>query len=239
MKVLLDLLFPPRCVGCARRGSWLCPACLRQLPRLPTERCRRCAQPWPGGAACLDCWSDPPPFATIAAAFPFEGTIRTAIHQLKYRKARHLARPLARAGLAVLTSLPSVDLLVPIPLHPARLAERGYNQSTLIAQVFAEHLAVPVVADALVRVRDTPAQVTVPAAQRRANVQGAFAVGRADVRGARVGLVDDVATTTSTLRAAALALRRAGAARVDALVVARGGPTTPAGNGTIVASLPR
>jgi ComF family protein len=171
----------------------------------------------------------------LTAAFRFEGTVRTAIHQLKYRGARYLARPLGDALLDAVDPIETPDAFVPVPLHPARQAERGYNQSTLLARALGHRLGVPVLETGLVRVRDTPAQVKVPAAQRWTNVQNAFGVPSRELVGLRVMLVDDVATTSSTMRAAARAVVVGGAARVDAIVVARAVPTALGGNGTIVA----
>jgi ComF family protein len=225
VRVLLDLLFPPRCVGCGSRGDWLCRRCRASQPRLPEARCRRCAASLAGVALCPDCWRDPPGFAALTCGFRFAGPIRAGIHQLKYRRARHLAEPLVDALLEVVDGAADPfcrdSLLVPVPLHPARLAARGYNHALLLARVIAQRTRLPVDDHTLVRVRDTPAQVTLPAKERWANVRDAFALARDDLRGASVLLVDDVATTTSTLRAASRALQQGGASRVNALVVAR------------------
>jgi ComF family protein len=112
------------------------------------------------------------------------------------------------------------DVVVPVPLHPARLAERGYNQAALLGAAAAAELGVPLLARGLARTRDTPQQARLDRAARRANVAGAFRA-RARLRGKRVVLVDDVATTGSTLAACTRALLDAGAASVTALVVAR------------------
>jgi ComF family protein len=219
---LLDLLFPPRCIGCRGRGSWLCDSCRNRLPVLPVAHCRRCAIPLAGVAMCPRCWRDPPPFETIHCGFLFDGPIRQSIHQLKYRRAHHLAEPLANAVLDVVGKLPpELELIVPVPLHPQRLAERGYNQSALLAQVVARRLDRPLRPDALERTRDTPTQMGLPAAKRWGNVKGAFAARAPDLQGRAVLLVDDVTTTTSTLRAASLALRQAGVTRIEVLVLAR------------------
>lgn len=228
MKALLDLLFPPRCVACRRRGSWLCPTCRGSMPRLPPERCHRCAEPLVGALTCPRCWAEPPDFRGLTCAFAFAGTARLAIHRLKYQRQRHLAEPLAAAlleadasGTAGLAAhLPPDAMLVPIPLHPRRMAERGYNQSALLAQALGRQLRLTVAADALARVRDTPPQVGLTHEGRRTNVRGAFAASDA-VAGRAILLVDDVCTTTSTLREAAAVLRRAGAASIDAIVFAR------------------
>lgn len=148
-------------------------------------------------------------------------TIREAIHQLKYQNARHLAPVLVIEMLRGAPSLPSSDLIVPIPLHPARQARRGYNQAELLARELGDRLGIAVSPDCLRRVRDTPSQISLPAARRQTNVRDAFAIGPRSVAGLAVLLVDDVATTGSTLSEAARRLKGGGARRVDALVVAR------------------
>jgi competence protein ComFC len=219
---LLDLLFPARCIGCRGRGSWLCDSCRDRLPILPVAHCRRCAIPLAGVAVCPRCWRDPPPFEAIHCGFLFDGTIRQGIHQLKYRRAQHLAEPLANALLYVVGELPpELELIVPVPLHPQRQAERGYNQSALLATVVAKRLGRPMRPNALVRIRDTSAQMGLPAAKRWENVKGAFASREPELQGRAVLLVDDVTTTNSTLRAASLALRQAGVTRIEVLVLAR------------------
>ena len=219
---LLDLLFPPRCIGCRGRGSWLCASCRDRLPVLPDAHCRRCAIPLAGVAVCPRCWRDPPPFEAIHCGFLFDGTIRHGIHQLKYRRGYHLAEPLAEVLLDVVGELPpGLELIVPVPLHPQRQAERGYNQSALLAKIVARRLDRPMRPDALERIRDTPAQMGLPAAKRGENVKGAFASRDPELQGRTVLLVDDVTTTTSTLRAASLALRQAGVTRIEVLVLAR------------------
>jgi ComF family protein len=235
VKGALDLLFPPRCLGCGRRGRWLCPACESSLPRIPSARCRRCATPLVGVSICARCWQDPPKFEAVTTAFLFDGVVREAIHRLKYQRARHLAEPLVGAFLRSVDRLPDADVIVPVPLHPLRLAERGYNQADLLSGRLAEHLSLPIDRMSLTRTRDTPAQVAVVPGERWNNVRGAFAAPPASYVGSRVLLVDDVATTASTLRAAASAAVQAGARKVEALVVARAG-TERAQAGTWVAS---
>ncbi len=221
LRLILDLVYPPRCVGCGRRGEWICHACRVNLPRLPSDHCSVCARPGIGQAVCGECAHDPPDFERLICAFLFEGTIRQAIHQLKYRGARHLAGPLARILLDEIGPIGVPDLVIPIPLHPTRLARRGYNQSALLSAAIGRSIGARVGIDGLRRIRDTPAQVSLPGPQRRLNVRGAFEARPEMVRGRSVLLLDDVATTGSTLRAAAYELKRAGAAHVDAIVLAR------------------
>ena len=152
---------------------------------------------------------------------PFEGWIRGAVIQFKYHgewaRTDHLGEPLAR----VIADLQPFDVLVPVPLHPARLRHRGFNQSLLIAQRAAVHLGVEV-QDGLLRTRRTDAQVTLGSDQRFANVFGAFAVRKdTGLSGLSVVLIDDVITTGSTLSACAEALCKDGASSVKAATIAR------------------
>lgn len=153
-----------------------------------------------------------------AAIGAYEGALRSVVHALKYQERRSVA---TRLGLLMRASgvdvLADADGVVPIPLHPRRQWERGFNQ----AAELAAHLGVPIV-HALRRTRATPSQVSLPAEERRENVRGAFAPARhAPVRGLRLVLVDDVSTTGATLEACAEVLREAGAAEIRALTAAR------------------
>lgn len=235
---LLDLVFPPRCVACGDRGAWLCPRCVDAMPRISRPRCARCAIPVTQATLCQNCERRPPEFDSLVCEFLFEGTARIAIHQLKYKRAQHLARSLVAALVAVSSDLPVGDIIVPVPLHLTRKHARGYNQSTLIARALSMRLEIGLAEPGLVRVRDSPTQVSLPAAQRWANVRDSFAAEPGIVSRKSVVLVDDVATTTSTLRAAASALRRAGAIRVDAVVIARAVAATLPDRGTVDAPSP-
>lgn len=170
----------------------------------------------------------------MVCPFVFEGPLRAAILRFKYHGARYLADHLAEllaneepVARAFDTSLSADVRLVPVPLHPTRLAQRGYNQSALIAAHLARRRGLAVVPDGLRRVRDTPPQQQLPRNQRQANVRGAFAVADPSLAGKAVFLVDDVCTTTATLREAARVLRQGGATSVDAVVLARASHRPP------------
>lgn len=219
---LMDLLFPPRCVVCGRVDIWLCPQCVGRLPRVSGAICLRCGVPVTRGNLCRHCRETPLRLEGIRSVLLFEGPVRAAIHRLKYRHARGLAEPLggllAERWLA--DPLPA-DLVVPVPLHPARLLQRGYNQAALLAHAFGRQVGLPVDEDALRRIRHTASQMRLEAAQRQHNVRGAFSCPDGRVEGRRILLVDDVCTTGATLEACADALHESGATSVWGLTLAR------------------
>ncbi len=217
------LLFPARCLGCRCRGAPVCRRCEEAIPWLGPESCPRCARTSALGRLCGACRGTPGALDGLRAACSFDGIVRQAIHDLKYRHGQSLA-PFA-AGLleSALARRPlHADLLVPVPLSVGRRRERGYNQSELIADRLAAAIGVEAAPAVLARVRETAPQVGRSAAERRVNVRGAFACVDAEaVLDRRVVLIDDVATTGATLQACAEPLKAAGAARVYGLVVAR------------------
>ena len=217
----LELLFPLSCVGCRAEGAVICAHCLDGAARLAAPFCQRCANPGIEGV-CRWCLADPPALDSLYAAFRFDGVIREAVHRFKYGGLRAAAAQLA--GLLA-EGLPETarqaDFLAPVPLHRRRLRSRGYNQSLLLAGELARLWNRPVHSGLLERVQNPPPQVeTASQEERRRNVAGCFACQQ-DLSGASVLLVDDVATTGSTLGECAAVLKAAGAARVDGAALAR------------------
>ncbi|MDF1579365.1 MAG: ComF family protein [Desulfuromonadales bacterium] len=229
---LFDLLLPPLCLACRQRGAvdrttMLCAECRQELPRYLGARCRCCALPFAAAAGthfCAGCLRHPPAFSQIYFHGIYTHLLRDVIHRFKYQEDISLARPLGRlllstAGEDIDTFRPEV--IVPVPLHPARIRQRCYNQALLVARELARNSRCPVPWQALRRIRPTLSQQGLPAATRRKNVRGAFAADGQHVDGKRVLLVDDVMTTGATLNECARTLRRAGAQQVAAAVVAR------------------
>ncbi len=227
---VLAVVFPSDCPACGRllahpgRGP-LCEPCWAGLPRHRAIVCG-CGLPLPPGLpACGRCRRGRQPFASGASLGPYEGSLRVVLHQLKYAGRRRAAARLAEALLeepAVRALVTTSDVLVPVPLHPRRLRERGFNQAALLAEEIARRTGRPTCSDALVRRVDTVPQAGLTAAARRLNVQDAFAVRRrASVAGKTVTLVDDVFTTGATVRACARRLAEAGSGEVRLLTVAR------------------
>ena len=216
----LDFLFPPRCAGCRRRGEWLCADCRASLVAPEPPLCHRCRASVTRPGPCVICRHHPPAFDSLLAAYQYTGALRPAIHRFKYGGERALGNCLARLLVEAITLPTSVDLVLPVPLHPDRLRQRGYNQSNILARALAERLDRPLAAN-LLRVRSTRPQVGLDAAGRRDNVRGAFAWHGPPITSRHALLVDDVCTTGSTLSACAAAVRAAGARRVTAVVLAR------------------
>jgi len=203
------------CLLCGGEGGpeLLCAACIAELPALPRS-CPRCALPSPAGAVCGSCLTHPPHFDATLALWRYEFPCDGLVQALKYRARLALAGFFARS-LASRT-MPEVDLIVPMPLHARRLAERGFNQALEIAR----HLGRPIEPRRVLRVKHTPPQTELPYEERAKNVRGAF-LCKLDLSGASVAVLDDVMTTGATLNELARALKRAGAARVENLVIAR------------------
>jgi len=218
----LDLLFPQRCVGCGREGDFLCYSCCQSLPRIMPPLCPRCGKPQPSGILCPSCVGWQTEIEGVRSPFRFDGVIRQAIHQLKYRNLRALAQPLAKLLKDYLiTNATPGEVLVPVPLHQKRLKERGYNQSQLLARELSKLVNLPVVDDCLIRQRYAlPQARTSSVEERRSNVANAFICRNHRLQDKQVLLIDDVATSGATLNACASALKTAGATSVWGLVLA-------------------
>lgn len=219
----LELLFPSRCLGCGRSGTFLCDGCEQQLrPALP-PRCPRCWEPRPYAGECLSCQLQPPAFDALRAAFIYDGLARELVQALKYRGMTALAGRMGELlASAARQQGVEAELIVPVPLSGLRKRTRGYNQAEALARALAGHLGLPVATRAIARRRHTPPQArSADSEARRANVAGAFSARPQGVAGRRVLLVDDVATTGATLSACAEALKAAGAVSVWALTFAR------------------
>jgi ComF family protein len=219
----LDLLFPRWCVGCGREGNFICPSCLNSLPRIKPPLCPRCGLPQSSAKICPACAEWEAEIDGIRSPFRFDGVVRQAIHELKYRNLRAIAGLFARLLNDYLTTNPIPgEVLVPVPLHPKRLRERGYNQSQLLARELAKLNKLPLIDDCLIRAHHSPPQArTANASERRSNVADAFACRDQRLKGKAVLLIDDVSTSGATLDGCARALKEGGATSVWGLVLAR------------------
>ncbi|HXG23144.1 MAG TPA: ComF family protein [Chthonomonadales bacterium] len=226
---LLDLLYPPKCLVCADLGpAPLCAFCRATFRPVQPPVCRQCGLPIAEGLfLCASCEAGTV-YSFHAARAPgyFEGRLRQAILRLKYGGKQALAAPLGEYLAAFVQRKPfgqvSFDLLVPVPLHPSRLRQRGFNQSALLACEVRSALGVPVAENGLRRIRKTRPQVELRVSERAANVRGAFAADPAVVSNKTVLVIDDVLTSLHTVNECAHVLEDAGAKRVYVVAVARG-----------------
>ncbi len=218
---------PGRCAICRHwPAEPVCETCIARFAR-PRLRCLDCALPVPAGVQrCSACLLDPPPWARGLCAVDYAWPWTALLARFKFQQQPGWDRQLAwlmRSAAWAEDTLHAADRVLPIPLSPQRLAERGYNQSWLLARQLAADKAD---ARLLLRIRHTPPQRNLPRTERLSNLQGAFALEplRAhEVRGRHLLLVDDVMTSGASLRAASQVLLQAGAAQVSALVLARTG----------------
>ena len=221
--IVLDFLFPPWCVSCGVRGSFLCSSCQSSLLRVLPPLCVKCGRSLASGTLCPSCAGRSMEIDGIRSPFRFDGAVRQAVIHFKYRNVKALAAPLAQLMKEYLVANPlPAEVLVPVPLHRHRLRQRGYNQASLLARELGRLSSMPSVEDSLVRLRDTPAQTrTKSAEERQSNVAQAFVCRGQKLAGKGILLIDDVCTSGVTLDACATALKAAGATSVWGLTVAR------------------
>ena len=201
----------------------LCSSCCDSLPRIMPPFCPQCGKPQASGILCPGCVSWQAEIDGIRSPFRFDGLMRQAVHQLKYKNLRALAKPLAKLlnDFLVINPVPG-EVLVPVPLHPRRLRERGHNQSHLLAEELSSLINLPVIDDCLIRKRHTPPQArTATVEERRSNIANAFTCVNDRLQDKQVLLIDDVSTSGATLDACAKTLKAAGAVSIWGLVLAR------------------
>ncbi len=226
IKSVQSLLYPSTCLLCGAPGADgldICPACLRALP-WNLVSCACCAAPLPAAGLCGQCLHHPPPFDAALAPLLYRPPLDWLVQGFKFNQrlppGRLLGELLARYLIA--RGEPVPGLIVPVPLHPARLRERGYNQALELAQPLARRLDIPLAQGLVQRTRATATQSLLPADERRRNVRGAFTLVRPPCV-KHVAIVDDVIATGSTAGELARLLRRAGAERIEVWAVARAG----------------
>ncbi len=245
---LLDLVFPPCCVGCGQVDVIMCTDCRRLVVRVQPPACPCCARPvsTPADAsasacqsACPICSIHPLRLDGVRAAAEFSGAVRPAIHDLKYEGRTEIAPLLAEIMAPTWREEPCpADYVVPVPLHPGRLRERGYNQAVLLAKALVCEVDLPLLMDGLTRTRMTTSQTRLRAAERRQNVASAFAAEPRLVADRAVLRVDDVCTARATLQAYADALLAGGAAATFAITAARASWDPQTGTATDSAIVP-
>ncbi len=227
VKTFLDIFFPIECLGCARYNVWICDRCLGQIGLAKTQHCPGCGIENPSGNRCLKCAARHYPIDGLVGATAYKDPlVREAIATLKYRYVRSIA-PLLGELMLEQFMRHGLDerwwVMVPVPLNKRRLRQRGFNQSELLAEALRAKTGIPT-EGALARGRATCPQVDLQGEDRKENVKDAFiCIDPRAIEGRRVLLIDDVATTGSTLRECAKALKQAGSHEVWGLVVAKGG----------------
>jgi ComF family protein len=211
---------PERCVGCGRRASdVLCRTCFETLPRVGSPVCGRCGLPTAFATlVCEECKNIDFGFESARAPLKYEGVGKKIVHAFKYHVYKRVVERLAVPLMLQVLDDGRFEAVVPVPLHRSRLRKRGFNQAELLARGLAERMKAPV-SDTLEGVRSTRDQVELSAAQRRANVSGAYRATE-PLRG-KILLVDDVFTTGATMGACATTLLGAGAEEVHALSLCR------------------
>ena len=224
---LQALLFPPRCHlcgGAGDQGRELCPGCLADLPWLGPS-CVRCALPLPAGTGpCATCQQHPPAFDRVVAPFRYAPPLDFLVRRLKFHQDLAMARLLGQLLAEHLAARPgpAPALILPVPLHRRRLAERGYNQTLEIGRELRSALGIPLERHVVRRVKDTAAQSRLPARARRQNLRDAFRLAAPlPLNSRRLAILDDVMTTGSTVNELARLLKAAGAREVEVWVLAR------------------
>lgn len=232
LRALASLFYPPLCAICSvpvGHHEYLCGGCSEKAPRIKPPFCATCSEPFPGSItesfSCANCAHRVLHFTAAVAAYRSRGVVRKLIHDFKYNKQLHL-RHVVAGWLVETLDDPRLqgrrfDLVIAVPLHPARKRERGFNQAELLADALSARAKLPA-RNALERIRYTTTQTAFDRSERMENLHNAFRLRKnADVRGSRVLLIDDVLTTGSTLSECARVLKAAGAISVHAATAAR------------------
>jgi competence protein ComFC len=232
LRALVSLFYPPLCVVCSSNveyGKYLCADCQEKAPRIKPPFCDKCSEQFlgaiTGSFSCANCAHRRLYFDAAVSSYRSRGIVRRLVHQFKYGRQFHLRHPLAH-WLGETLHDPRLrdrrfDILVPVPLHPARERERGFNQAQLLGELLSHKSSIPV-RSALERIRYTTTQTAFDRTERMENLRDAFRLRKnMYVRDLRVLLIDDVLTTGSTLSECARVLKRAGAVSVHAATAAR------------------
>jgi len=230
---LVSLFYPTGCAACAapvESGENLCPACADRASRIVPPFCAKCSQPFEGAITdaftCANCEGRGLHVEAAVSVYRSRGVIRKVIHDFKYGRQLHLRHLIGRWLIEAMDDSRLAGrpfhLIVPVPLHPARKRERGFNQAQLLARELRRAGDIPL-GDVLQRIRYTTTQTQFDRSERMENLRGAFRLRQGcDVQGFRILLVDDVLTTGSTLSECACVLKKAGAISVHAVTAARG-----------------
>lgn len=221
----MRILTPKNCLLCGIAAQQdFCEPCYHDLPQLPAHRCPICLWPVPTAETCGACLRKPPAFTRTIAALRYTFPADALIHALKYQSNLAIAPILANLLITRLKTTPEMpDIIMPMPLHPIRLRERGFNQAMEISRHIAKQMGIALLPDSCSRVKHTPPQTGLPWKERQKNIRKAFSC-KMDLSDKHVALVDDVMTTGASLNELAKALRKRGAAEISNWVIARALP---------------
>jgi competence protein ComFC len=224
---LINGIYPSECPICGKfpdvfTYAPVCSSCWSQIKRYAGPSCSICALPFVSeySRICGNCLKKRPPFSMVMPFGLYDGVLAEAISLFKFHGLRRLARPLGRLLLDL--EIPQTDAVVPVPLTPKGLRQRGFNQSLLIAKVIAKKIGAPLFMDTLFKARETPPQIGLSARERQSNLKNAFQV-RGDIKDKGVLLIDDVMTTGATVTECSKVLLKAGAKKVQVITLARAG----------------
>ena len=219
---MLDWLYPPVCGGCGIKGVRWCSDCQESINFIRDDICKFCGVPLHQAGTCKLCQSNPPPFTAVRACAVYQGAIRSAIHRLKFKNDMGIGETLSKYLIEKFQDLNwQIDMVVPVPLSQRRKQERGYNQASLLGWPLSATYHLPFKPGALERKRETIPQVGLSAKDRFLNIENAFNAYPSIVLNKNVLVIDDVTTTSATMRACASALRTAGAVSVYGLTLAK------------------
>lgn len=221
----MQILGQKNCVLCdIPTNQDLCEPCYNHLPQLPPNHCPICLWPVPTAEICGACLAKPPAFTRTIAALRYTFPVDALIHTLKYQTNLAIAPILAKLLITRLKTTERMpDIIIPMPLHPVRLRERGFNQAMEISRYISKHMGIILLPDSCLRIKHTPPQTGLPWKDRQKNIRKAFSC-KIELSGKHVALVDDVMTTGATLNELAKALRKQGAAEISNWVIARAIP---------------
>jgi ComF family protein len=228
----VELLLPPACLLCGQLlppgfdPQEFCASCQVDMPPMGRSHCSCCSQPFPASSSqhlCKTCLQRPAAFSSVHAACSYKERIKDAIHQLKYRNQVNLAQPLGKVLVKSLESARtsfSPDCIIPVPLHPSRLRERGYNQALEISRPLSRTLRIPIDSKLLQRALKTTPQQGLTAAERKSNLRNAFTLTK-PTSARKVLLVDDVMTTGETVRECCRILLQGDVKEIQVAVIGR------------------
>jgi len=214
-------IFKQNCLMCAAPANntlTLRQICIDSLPRAPSPSCQQCGLATQG-ELCGGCLNNPPHYDATTALFSYAYPADAILQHYKYNNALYLSQTFGHLLAEEIVPF-NIDVIIPMPLHPSRLQERGFNQSLEVAKVIAKQLNLVIDATSCSKTKNTPPQASLPLKERLKNMKGAFSC-QPLMAGKHVALIDDVMTTGASLNALAKTIKQAGAAKVSCYVLAR------------------